>query len=234
MAVAGCQGALQRAGAARPQRGTAARDRARTRRSRRHLGRGISSSQGRSHRRGLDRRHAGLAASRYRYRAEARGHACARGPLLSGWLLDTNILSELRRRKPERKVLAFVTAQPLDLLYVSTVSFAEIRFGIELVSEAARHAELNDWLAHKVRPMFEQRVLAISEDIMFKWRLLVEDGRKARHTFSQPDLIIAATALDHGLTVVSRDVGDYRKARVPVLTRISHRFKRIGAPNQRK
>ena len=47
-------------------------------------------------------------------------------------------------------------------------------------------------------------------------RLLVEDGRKAGHTFSQPDLIIAATALDHGLTVVSRDVSDYRKARVPV------------------
>jgi len=65
--------------------------------------------------------------------------------------------------------------------------------------------------------MFEQRVLAISEDVMFKWRLLVEEGRKARHTYSQPDFIIAATALDHGLTVVSRDVADYRKARVPVL-----------------
>jgi predicted nucleic acid-binding protein len=136
---------------------------------------------------------------------------------LTGWLLDTNILSELRRPKPERKVLAFVSAQPLEFLYVSTVSFAEIRFGIELVTDAGRRAELNDWLAHRVRPMFEQRVLSISEDIMFKWRLLVEDGRKASHTFSQPDLIIAATALHHGLTVVSRDVSDYQKARAPVL-----------------
>jgi predicted nucleic acid-binding protein len=50
-----------------------------------------------------------------------------------------------------------------------------------------------------------------------KWRLLVEDGRKAGHTFSQPDLIIAATALHHGLTVVSRDVSEYQKARAPVL-----------------
>ena len=49
---------------------------------------------------------------------------------------------------------------------------------------------------------------------MFKWRLLVEEGRKARHTFSQPDLIIAATALHHGLTIVSRDTGDFKKARV--------------------
>jgi toxin FitB len=135
---------------------------------------------------------------------------------VTGWLLDTNILSELRRPKPERKVLAFVAAQPLDLLYVSAVTLAEIRFGIERVSNASRRAELNDWLAHRVRPMFESRVLAISEDIMFKWRLLVEDGRKSGHTFSQPDLIIAATALHHGLTVVSRDVNDYQKARAAV------------------
>jgi predicted nucleic acid-binding protein len=136
---------------------------------------------------------------------------------VTGWLLDTNILSELRRPKPDRKVLAFVAAQPLELLYVSAVTFAEIRFGIELVTDAGRRAELGDWLAHKVRPMFEQRVLAITEDVMFKWRLLVEDGRKSRYTFSQPDLIIAATALHHGLTVVSRDVSDYQKARAPVL-----------------
>jgi predicted nucleic acid-binding protein len=96
------------------------------------------------------------------------------------------------------------------------VTCAEIRFGIELVTDANRRAELNDWLTHKVRPMFEQRVLAITEDIMFKWRLLIEDGRKAGHTFSQPDLMIAATALHHGLTVVSRDVSDYQKAHTPV------------------
>lgn len=136
---------------------------------------------------------------------------------MTGWLLDTNVLSELRRLRPDRKVVAFVAAQPLELLYVSSVTFAEIRFGIELVVDAGRRAELNEWLAHKLRPTFEERVLAISEDVMFKWRLLVEDGRKAGHTFSQPDLIIAATALHHGLTVVSRDVREYRKARVPVL-----------------
>lgn len=136
---------------------------------------------------------------------------------MTGWLLDTNVLSELRRLRPEPKVLAFVASQPLDLLYVSAASLAEIRFGIELVPDAARRAELNDWLAHKVRPMFDQRVLPITEDIMLKWRLLVEDGRKVGHTFSQPDLIIAATALHHGLTVVTRDVSDYQKAHAPVL-----------------
>src|SRR6185312_14669417 len=95
---------------------------------------------------------------------------------MTGWLLDTNVLSELRRPKPEARVVAFVSAQPLDLLYVSAVTFAEIRFGIGLV----------------------------------------EDGRKVRHTYSQPDLIIAATALHHGLTVVTRDTRDYERARVAV------------------
>jgi toxin FitB len=135
---------------------------------------------------------------------------------VTGWLLDTNVLSELRRPKPERKVVAFVAAQPLERLFVSSVTFAEIRFGIELVADANRRAALNEWLTHRVRPMFEERVLAVSEDVMFKWRLLVEEGRKAGHTFSQPDLIIAATALHHGLTVVSRDQRDYSRARVPV------------------
>jgi predicted nucleic acid-binding protein len=130
------------------------------------------------------------------------------------WLLDTNILSELRRPKPEPKVVAFIAAQPLESLYVSAVTFAEIRFGIELLPDVGRRSELNDWLAHKVRPMFEQRVLQVTEDVMFKWRLLVEASRKAGHTFSQSDLIIAATAQHHGLTVVSRDTSDYAKARI--------------------
>ena len=136
---------------------------------------------------------------------------------MTGWLLDTNILSELRRPRPEPKVVEFVAAQSLESLYISSVTLAEIRFGIELVANVNRRADLNNWLTHKVRPMFDQRVLPITEDIMLKWRLLVEDGRKGGHTFSQPDLIIAATALEHGITLVSRDTSDYERARVPVL-----------------
>lgn len=136
---------------------------------------------------------------------------------MTGWLLDTNVLSELRRPKPHPKVVAFVASKPLDLLYVSTVTFAEIRFGIELVPDAARRAELHDWLTHRLRPMFERRALPVSEDVMLKWRLLVEEGRKMRHTFSQRGLIIAATALHHGLTVATRDTDDFEKARAPVV-----------------
>jgi predicted nucleic acid-binding protein len=136
---------------------------------------------------------------------------------VTGWLLDTNVLSELRRARPDGRVIEFVTSQALDLLYVSVVTFAEIRFGIERVNEAARRLDLTEWLDHKLRPMFEDRALEVSEDIMLRWRLLVEEGRKSGHTFSQPDLIIAATALHHGLTIVSRDTSEYERANAPVI-----------------
>ena len=132
------------------------------------------------------------------------------------WLLDTNILSELRRPRPSLKVETFLDAKPLDELYISVVTLAELRFGIELIDEPARRVAIHDWLNQIVRPMFDGRVLPITEDIMLKWRLLVEEGRKAGHTFPQPDLIIAATAIEHGLTLVTRDRRGFEKVSVPL------------------
>jgi predicted nucleic acid-binding protein len=134
------------------------------------------------------------------------------------WLLDTNILSEIRRLKPEQRILTFISDRPLEQLYISTVTLAELRFGIELLSEVStRRGELNGWLTNTIRPMFDQRVLPITEEIMFTWRVLVEEGRKAGHTFSQPDPIIAATALHHGFTMVTRDRGDFERAGVAIV-----------------
>lgn len=136
---------------------------------------------------------------------------------MKGYLLDTNILSELRRPRPQPKVMDFVGAQALESLFVSAVTFAEIRFGIERIEDLHKRSALTDWLNLELRPMFESRVLPVSEDVMFKWRLLVEEGRKTGHTFPQPDLIIAATALHHGLAIVSRDEGGYAKTGVTLV-----------------
>lgn len=114
---------------------------------------------------------------------------------MTRWLLDTNVLSELRRPKPDLAVVRFIGRLPLETLDISSVTFAEIRFGTESIALTSRRIELTEWPTNRVRPMFEERVLPVSEDVMFKWRLLVERGRKAWSTFSQLDLIIAATAL---------------------------------------
>jgi predicted nucleic acid-binding protein len=133
------------------------------------------------------------------------------------WLLDTNILSEKRKPRPEPKVTAFYNAQPLHALYISVVSIAEIRFGIQLQEQPARRADLQNCLAMTLRPAFAGRILPVTEDILLRWRSLMEDGRKTGYTYSHPDLLLAATALEHGLTVVTRDRTDFDKAGVPVL-----------------
>ena len=100
---------------------------------------------------------------------------------------------------------------------MSVATLAELRYGVELVADATRRADLNPWITNIIRPMFDQRVVPITEEVMVKWRLLVEEGRKTGHTFSQPDLIIAASAAHHGMTVVTRDRSQFDKAHVPVI-----------------
>jgi toxin FitB len=136
---------------------------------------------------------------------------------VSGWLLDTNILSELRRKHPEPTVERFVAEQSLSDLYVSEVTFAEIRFGIELIGDPERRAELHHWLAQRLRPLFDRRALPVTEDVLLQWRLMIEAGRKRGHTFRHPDILIAATAAQHGLTVVTRNTREFVAALVAVI-----------------
>ena len=63
---------------------------------------------------------------------------------MTGWLLDTNVLLELRQSRPEPKVVALVSSQPLDLPYVSTITLADIRFGIECVTDASKRNDLTN------------------------------------------------------------------------------------------
>ena len=143
--------------------------------------------------------------------------AGARRRPVTGWLLDTNILSELRRPKPEPKVLAFIAAQPLEQLFISTVSLPKSVSASSLLPTPASAPRSTIGSRTRCGRCSRSASLPVTEDIMFKWRLLVEEGRKAGHTFSQPDLIIAATALCHGLTILSRDTRDYERAHAPVV-----------------
>ena len=124
-------------------------------------------------------------------------------------LLDTNVLSELRKAKPSYKVTDLLTQSPVAELYISSVTFAEIQFGIELLTDSGRRVALETWLNASIRPMFADRVLQVTEGVMLRWRHLVEEGRQRGRTFSQPDLIIAATALEHHMTLVTRNEKDF-------------------------
>lgn len=133
------------------------------------------------------------------------------------WLLDTNVISELRKPRAEPRVVEFVSSAPLRDLYISSVTLAEIRYGIALSPDIQKRTSLQEWLSFQIRPMFDpERTLSVTEEVLLRWRMLMEDGRRIGHTFSQPDLLIAAIAINHGLTVVNRDVGQFEKARVRV------------------
>ncbi|MFZ1415713.1 MAG: type II toxin-antitoxin system VapC family toxin [Defluviicoccus sp.] len=135
---------------------------------------------------------------------------------MSRWLLDANVVSELRKPKCDLAVKAWADAQSPETLCLSRVTIAEIRFGIERVADAAFRGTLQAWLDDTLRPWFAERILDIDEDVVLTWRRMVERGRAANYTFSQPDLFIAATAAVHGLCVVTRNVDDFIRAEVPV------------------
>jgi toxin FitB len=133
-----------------------------------------------------------------------------------GWLLDTNVLSELRKPRPDANVKAFVAQQPGELLFVTEITFGEIRYGIEQVTASHRRADLHSWLDRTLRPLFAGRVLPVTEDVFVRWKTMVIEGRRRGHTFGQPDLFIAAIAAMENLVVVSRDTADFIAAEVPV------------------
>jgi predicted nucleic acid-binding protein len=136
---------------------------------------------------------------------------------VSGFLLDTNILSELQRTRPSPRVVAFVQQTALASLFLSDVVIAEIRFGIETMPDVVRRDRYMTWLDDVIRPMFAGRVLALTEEVFLRWRIMKEIGQRSRHTFPEPDLLIAATAAHYGLTVVTRDVEPFQRAGVAVV-----------------
>jgi toxin FitB len=130
------------------------------------------------------------------------------------YLLDTNVISELARAKPAQRVLAWFEAVPSEALHVSVLTLGEIRKGVESVSDARRRERLQVWLENDLRDWFGERVLAIDAPVAHRWgRLLAAAGR----SLPTIDSLLAATALQRGLRLVTRNVGDFAYAGLAVV-----------------
>jgi len=136
---------------------------------------------------------------------------------VTAYLLDTNVVSELRRPRPSPRVIAFLEGTPLKALFLSEVVIAEIRFGIETIVDMSRRAQLTAWLEGTIRPMYTGRILRLTEDTLLRWRVLLEFCRKRGHVVAEPDLMLAAIAAVNGLTVVTRDTAPFRKLGLDVV-----------------
>jgi predicted nucleic acid-binding protein len=125
------------------------------------------------------------------------------------WLVDTNVLSELRRSSPEPRVVAWLAQQPIDTLHTSVIVLAELGHGAALTSDEQRSQALVDWLDLEIRPLFADRVLVADEVVARALLAILEAGRQSRRTFPVADLLIGATAAAHGLSVVTRNRRDF-------------------------
>ena len=130
------------------------------------------------------------------------------------YLIDTNVLSELRRKQPDPAVVRWFSQRPASTLYLSVLTLGEIRKGIEGVADAARRLALLDWLDTALPAFFAGRILSIDTPVADRWgRLVAQAGRP----LPVIDSLLAATAAQHGLILVTRNLRDVQGLGAQVL-----------------
>lgn len=125
------------------------------------------------------------------------------------YLVDTNVLSELRRKQPDARVVAWFHQRPRQSLYLSVLTLGEIRKGIARLDgaqDAARRTLLLDWLEQELPTYFLGRVVPIDAQVADRWGRLQSDAGRPLPAI---DGLLAATALQHNLTLVTRNVKDF-------------------------
>lgn len=136
---------------------------------------------------------------------------------MSGFLLDTNCISELVRVKPDRRVMEWMDAADESLLYLSVLTLGEIRKGLASLAQGKRRTRLETWLELELQARFARRILPIDAPVADRWGLLAAQARLKGATLPVIDGLLAATALHYNLTVVSRNAADFASTQTPVL-----------------
>ena len=135
---------------------------------------------------------------------------------MSGFLLDTNVISELVKAKPEPKVTNWIDSVDENLLYLSVLTVGEIRKGITLLRDAPRRVALEAWLNSDLALRFAERILSIDRAVADRWGQLAADAAEARTPLPVIDGLLAATALHQNMTLVTRNTKDIVVTGVPV------------------
>jgi toxin FitB len=136
---------------------------------------------------------------------------------MSGFLLDTNCISELVRPKPEPRVVEWMEAADEAMLYLSVLTIGEIRKGLAGLSQGKRRTHLETWLEVELQTRFAGRIVPVDYAIADRWGLIAAEVRRRGEALSVIDGLLAATALHHNLTIVSRNVSDFSNTPVQVL-----------------
>lgn len=132
------------------------------------------------------------------------------------WLLDTNVVSETVTPRPNPRVLGWFHAQPTPDIAISVVTLAELQHGVWLTKDQIKRSELARWVDTYVMSLFASRMLAVNTDILIHWLELQRLLSARRQTRAPPDLLLAATAQMHDLTLVTRNIRDFANTGITV------------------
>jgi toxin FitB len=136
---------------------------------------------------------------------------------MSGFLLDTNCISEAVRPRPERRVVEWIDGTDESLLFLSVLTLGEIRHGVAALPQSRRRAQLEAWLELALPTRFAERILPIDVQVADRWGQLTAGAKRRGRPLATVDALLAATALHHNLTLVSRNVADFEGTLVPVM-----------------
>lgn len=129
---------------------------------------------------------------------------------MSGFLLDTNVVSELVKPKPEPNVVTWIQATDESLLFLSVLTIGEVRKGISSLPAGNKRAFLESWLCNELVLRFTDRILSIDFEVAERWGLLSAQAKASGMLLPVIDGLLAATALHHNLTFVTRNTNDVK------------------------
>jgi len=138
-------------------------------------------------------------------------------------LVDTNVISEPLRKTPDPVVVEWIDAQPLETLYLSAITVAELRFGVASLPTGKRRDRLHESMENRVLPLFTGRVLAFDLPASQAYAELMSRARAAGLAIGAADGYIAATAATNRMAVATRDAAAFEAAGIPVIDPWSQR-----------
>lgn len=133
------------------------------------------------------------------------------------YLLDTCVVSELVRPAPITGLVDWINSQQEERLFMSVLTLGELRKGIDRLPSGAKRTRLENWLDGDLRLRFSGRWLAVDEEVAERWGQVTATAETQGLTLPVIDGLIAATALTHGMTVVTRNDADMQAAGVPLV-----------------
>jgi toxin FitB len=125
------------------------------------------------------------------------------------FLLDTNAVSEWVKPRPNPGVIAWMESADEDRVFISVVSLAELRYGVDRMASGRRQNRLDQWLRHELPLRFEDRILPVDTKVAEAWGKTVSQSEAAGRPISVMDVFLAATAEIFQLTLVTRNVSDF-------------------------